>query len=448
MKPPLTLAGHMHALLVLGLPLIGSHLAQMAINITDTVMMGWYSVEALAGMVLGSSFFFTLFLVGSGFAWAVMPLVAAACEKGEDTEVRRVTRMGIWASLGFGALVLPLTWFSAPILEALGQEPAIAAIAQDYLRIAGWGMLPALLVMVLKSYLSALERTRVVLWATLAAALLNALADYALIFGAWGAPELGVRGAALASVTMQAVSLALLALYAVRVLPAHALFHRLWRPDWAALGLVARMGVQIGLTTLAEAGLFSASTLIVGMIGTLELAAHGIALQIISVFFMVHVGLANAATVRAGRALGRGDGPGLRRGAFAVVILSAGFSLLVVVAFLAFPEAMLGLFIDPGEARRGEILAIGAGLLAVAALFQFADGAQVIALGLLRGLHDTRAPMIYAAIAYWLIGVPLSYWLAIGLDIGAVGVWWGLVTGLTLAATLMMTRFWRRASAA
>ncbi len=446
MSPPQNTKAHMRALLVLGLPLIGSHLAQMAVHMIDTLMLGWYDVEALAGVVLGSTFFFILFIVGSGFAWAVMPMVAAASEEGDDPGLRRVTRMGIWISLIVAVACLPLLLFSAPILRLIGQEAELSQIAQDYLRIAGWGLIPALLVMVLKSYLSALEHTRVVLWATLAAAILNAFLNYALIFGNWGAPELGVRGAAIASVVLQSATLVALVVYAMRVLPQHQLFHRFWRPDWQALGLVARMGTQIGLTSLAEAGLFAASTVIMGWIGTLELVAHGIAIQIVSLFFMVHVGLSNAATVRAGRALGRKDEVGLRRGAAVAQALSLGFGIISVVVFLAVPDAMVGLFLDPEEARRADILTIGRALLVVAAIFQMVDAAQVMALGLLRGVQDTKAPMIYAILSYWVIGMPMSYLMGITWQMGGTGVWMGLVIGLALAALLMNVRFWHRSS--
>ncbi len=442
----MTFRAHLRAMLTLGLPLIGSHLAQFAVQVVDTVMLGWYDVEALAAVVLAGTFFFVLFIVGSGFAWAVMPMVAAASEAGDDTQVRRVTRMGLWISMAVAALVLPMLIFSAPILRAIGQDAALSGIAQDYLRIAGWGLFPALGVMVLKSYLAALERTRIVLWVTILAALLNAVLNYALIFGNWGAPELGVRGAAIASVALQGASVVILALYAARSLPQHRLFHRLWRPDREALAQVFRMGWQISLTSLAETGLFSASTVIMGWIGTLQLAAHGIAIQIVSAFFMVHVGLANAATVRAGRALGRRDEFGLRRGAAGAITLSFAFSVVSVLVFLALPRTLIGLFLDPDEVLRDDILIIGTRLLAVAALFQLADAAQVMALGVLRGVQDTKQPMLYAAFSYWVVGVPLSYGLGIVWGLGGVGVWLGLVVGLTLAAATMMTRFWSKSS--
>ncbi len=444
--PAASTRAHLVAILRLGLPLIGSLLAQMSMGLVDTMMLGWYSVDALAGQVLGSALFFILYLFGSGFAWAVMPLVAASSEAGDTTHLRRVTRMGLWISALMAAAVLPLMLFSAPLLTALGQDPDLARIAQTYLRIAGWGIFPGLLGMVLRSYFTALEYPRVVLWVTLAGAATNAGLNYLLIFGNFGAPEMGVRGAALASASVFGLTFLMMAVIALRRFPEHQLFVRFWRPDWTVFGQVARMGIQIGLTTLAEAGLFSASTLIMGMLGTVTLVAHGIALQITSVFFMIHVGLSNAATVRAGRALGRGDPAGLRRGAAVALALSLSFALVTAVVFVALPEPLIGLFLDPDEPLRAQILAIGRRLMAVAALFQLMDAGQVMGLGLLRGVQDTRVPMVYAVLSYWAVGVPMSWWLGVGLGWGGVGVWAGLVCGLSLAAVLMQTRFWRFSS--
>ena len=441
---PLSHGGHARALLALGLPLIGSHLAQLAIQITDTLMLGWYSVEALAAVVLGGTIYFTLFIVGSGFAWAVMPMVASAAGTGDDAQVRRVTRMGLWLSVLFGAAMAPLLIWSEPILTAIGQEPALAADAGAYLAVVAIGLTPNLLIMVLKSYLAALGRTQVVLWVTIGTALLNAVLNYALIFGNWGAPELGILGAAVASVTLQIVGLLALGVYAVIVTPEYDIFGRLWRPDWEAFGTVFRLGWPIGLTNLAEVGLFAASTIMMGWIGTRELAAHGIALQVASATFMFHIGLSNAATIRAGRAYGRRDETDLRGGAVVAIAMSVVFALATIVLFLTVPEVLLGLFLDPADPERPAIVAIGVGLMIAAALFQFADGAQVMALGLLRGVQDTRVPMIYAAISYWAVGAVASYVAAFPLGLGAVGIWIGLIVGLTLAGVLLMGRFWLR----
>jgi MATE family multidrug resistance protein len=181
-----------------------------------------------------------------------------------------------------------------------------------------------------------------------------------------------------------------------------------------------------------------------GWVGTLELAAHGIALQWGAITFMVHVGLSNAATVRAGRAVGRVDEAGLRRGGVTATLLSLGFAFAIVAVFLSVPSALIGVFLDNSEPARDQIIVIGIGLLAMAALFQVADATQVIALGMLRGVQDARIPMILAVISYWLVGLPAGYLFGFTLGYGAIGIWMGLVCGLSLAAVLLNYRFWMR----
>ncbi|MDF3348956.1 MATE family efflux transporter [Sulfitobacter sp. KE34] len=442
MSKTMTNRNHVRAILTLGLPLIGGHLAQMAIGVTDTVMLGWYSVEALAAVVLGSTYFFVLFIFGSGFAMAVMPLVAAYDAEDDEIGLRRATRMGLWLSVGFAMIALPAMIWSPAVLDLLGQGPNLADRAGDYLKVAGWGILPALLVMVLKSYLAALERTQVVLWITLLAAGVNALANYALIFGNWGAPELGVMGAAVASVTTQCVSLIGVVIYVLIALPQHSLFVRLWRVDGQMLLRVFTLGLPIGLTTLSEVGLFAASSLMMGWLGTIPLAAHGIAIQLASLTFMVHLGLSNVATIRAGNAYGRRDVPHMKRGAVIVLVLSLVFALITMIGFVGYPEPLISVFMQENEPARAEILAIGTGLLVMAALFQLVDGAQVVALGLLRGVQDTKVPMVMAAVSYWIVGMPCSYLLGFVLGFGAMGIWAGLVAGLAVAGLLLNARFW------
>ncbi|KMK67990.1 MATE family efflux transporter [Puniceibacterium sp. IMCC21224] len=440
----MTYPQHIRAVLSLGLPLIGGHLAQLAIGLTDTIMLGWYGAEALAALTLASALFFLLFLMGSGFAWAVMPMVAQYHAAGDAVSIRRATRMGLWLSTLFFLCVLPLLWFSGDILLALGQSPDIADGAARYLRIAGLGMLPALLVMVFKSYLAALEHTRVVLLVTLAAALANGLGNYALIFGNWGAPELGITGAAMSSIVSQLVGLIGIAFYVHRALPEHALFRRLWNPDWEMFAQVFRLGLPIGLTTLAEVGLFEATAIMMGWLGTVPLAAHGIALQTAAATFMIHVGFANVATIRAGNAFGRKDVAHLIRGAYTVFALSLAVASVTITLFLTLPGHIVSLYIDPADPARDAILALGVQLLAVAAVFQLVDGSQVVTLGLLRGVQDTRVPMWMALFAYWCVGIPASYVFGFVAGFGAVGVWSGLVAGLGVAALLMILRFRRR----
>jgi len=439
-------SAHARALLVLGVPLVGSHLAQMLLHVVDTVILGWYGVTELAAVVIGSSSFFVVFILGSGFAQAVMPMVAQALGRGDETEVRRATRMGLWLSLLFGVVSYPLFWWSGDIMLALGQRPEVAQLAQDFLRVAGLGILPALVVMTLKSHLAALERTQVVLWVTVAAVFLNAGLCYPLVFGRWGMPELGVAGAGVASFTVQLFTMVALVAYAgwLPALRRFHLFQRFWRPDWHAFAGVFRLGLPIGLTSLAESGLFQASAIMMGWIGTVELAAHGIAMQIVSLGFMVHLGLANATTVRTGRLAGAGDWGNLRRGGRVAIVLSVVVGLSQVALYLGLPQPIISLFIDRSSAEAPQILLIGTTLLALAAAFQLLDGAQVMALGLLRGVQDTRVPMWLAAFSYWGVGIPASYLLAFKAGYGSVGLWSGLVIGLAFASAMLMARFWLR----
>ena len=436
---------HIRAILILGLPLVGSHLAQFAVHLVDTIMLGWYGVDPLAASGLATSLLFVIFIMGSGFAFAVMPMVAEAATSDQDQNIRRITRMGMWLSIIFAAVFLPVMIWSGSLLRLAGQDPVLSDLAQDYLRIAGFGLFPALLIMVLKSYLAALERTQIVLWITLAGVAVNSALNWLLIFGNWGLPELGLRGAAIASVITHLASLAALMIYAMRTrgLREHALFQRIWRVDTGALGQVFRLGWPIGLTNLAESGLFSASAFLMGLIGTLPLAAHTIALQIASATFMIHIGLSQAATVRAGRALGRGDVAGLGRGGMAALMLSMIVVAITIALFLGVPELLMTGFLAPDVESRAEIIAIGVTLLAVAGLFQLVDAGQVMALGMLRGVMDTRVPMIMAAFSYWVMGFPASYLLGIAYGYGSVGIWLGLVIGLAFAALLLWWRFVR-----
>jgi len=442
MTQQMTYPGHARAITVMGLPLVGGHLGQIAIGVSDTVMAGWYSVEALAAVTLASTYFFVLLIFGSGFAWGVMPLVAAFDAEGDEVGLRRATRMGMWLSMGFAVLALPLMIWSRPIMALMGQDQALADMVDGYLFIAAWGIFPALMVMVLKSYLAALERTQVVLWITLLAGVANVLANYAFIFGNWGAPELGVRGAAIASVTSHSVSLVAVVIYVLWKIPQHQMFVRLWRPDWEMLARVFRLGLPIGFTGLSEVGLFAASAVMMGWLGTVALAAHGIALQLASITFMVHLGISNVATIRAGNAYGRRDPAHLARGAITATVMSALVAVVTIFVFVMWPEPLINLFMQRDEPARDQILVIGVGLLAMASLFQLVDGAQAVALGILRGVQDTTVPMLLAGFSYWIVGMPASYLLGFVFDLEGVGVWLGLVFGLGVAAILLNARFW------
>jgi multidrug resistance protein, MATE family len=447
---PSTLS-YARGLLLLSLPIIGGHLAQMLLHVTDTVIIGWYGVAELAALVLATSVFFFLYILGSGAGTALMGMLATSLGRGDEVQVRRDTRMGLWISAAYGIVVVPVLYWSGPLLVALGQEPEIAGLAQEYLRIAGFGMAPALITMSLRSYFAALERASVVLWVTLGAVVVNAALNWALVFGNWGAPELGVRGSAIATLVVQVASAVALIGYAWW-LPAtrqFRLFGRFWRLDGPTMWQVLRLGVPAGLTALAESGMFIAAAIMMGWLGRIELAAHGIALQVGALAFMVYMGLSNAATVKLGRAYGERDADAMWGNIRASIWLTLSVCAVLISTMLLAPQAIIGVFLDEDQKDVAAILDFGTRLLAIAALFQLFDALQVLALGFLRSVLDARVPMWLAAISYWLIGLPASYLIAFPGGMGGIGIWIGLVIGLAAAAMLLMWRFfagrWREA---
>ena len=429
------------SLLVLGLPLVGSQVAQFAVHTTDTLMLGWYSVLTLAQVTIGAQVLFIAYIATSGFAYAILPMVAKSMAEGDQQGARRATRMGLWLSTFAAAVLFIPIWFSAPILESMGQESQVARGAQDYLRIAGFGLWPALWGLVLRSYLSALEHTGVVLWIAVAVLIINAFVNYGLIFGHFGLPELGLRGAAIASVIAMTLSLVGFVVYIQIYFPEQKMFSRFWRFDQAATYAVAKLAVPISATALAEAGLFAATAFMMGWLGKLELAAHGIVLQLAAMTFMVHMGLSQAGTVRVGKAFARNDWVAVKRTASVAMGLSSLAALVAIFFFLVMPEILIGAFLEEEDPLTPEILYIGSILLILASMFQFVDAAQVMALSLLRGLQDTRIPMLIAATSYWLVGMPISYVSGFVWDFQEIGIWCGLVIGLALVAILLWARF-------
>ncbi|WP_119257059.1 MATE family efflux transporter [Shinella zoogloeoides] len=436
---------HFRATLTLGVPLIGAQLAQLGIHTTDVVILGRLGAAHLAAIVLSSQFFFTIFMLGSGFANAVMPMVAQAYGRGDTVSVRRSVRMGMWVALFYAALMIPLFYNAENILLFAGQKPEVAALAGSYLKIAQWGLGPALLFMTLRGLVSAHGRAGIVLYVTIVILSVNAFFAYALVLGHFGFPALGMEGAAIVSFGVNVLSFVLITAY-IQAQPdmrRYELFVRFWRPDWGALREVVYLGLPIGLTMLAEVSLFTGASLLMGNIGTLELAAHGIALQLASVAFMVPLGLAQAGTVRVGVAHGRGDHLGVVRAAWAVLVIAATIAVGGGLLFALIPTKLASIFLDKAGTDSAAVLAIAGPFVVVAGLFQLVDGLQAIAAGLLRGLKDTRIPMVLALISYWPVGFFAAWLFAFPVGLGGIGIWFGFLAGLSTASILLNLRFYR-----
>jgi len=442
----LSLSRHFRATLAFGLPLVGANLAGLAINVTDTVMVGWLGATQLAAIVLASQFYFLMWIIGAGMAFAVVPLASSALGAGDTRKVRRSVRMGLWILTLYSSVAMIPLWFAEEIFLALGQSPEIADLAGIYMRVAVWSLLPAMLLAGLRSFLMSLECARFILVATISGTVLNVILNYMLIFGNFGAPEMGIAGAALATVGANVFIAAAMAAYII-IQPntrEFKIFNRIWRPDWELLLEILRLGWPISIGLLAEMGLFMAATIMMGWLGTIALAAHGIVMQLVAVAFMVPLGLANAATVRVGVAHGRSDWQALGRAGITVFIAAGSMSVAIAAVYLVLPEFLITRFLEMGNAKSAEVLNYAIPLLLIAAIFHIFDGLQAVGLGILRGMKDTRVPMYIAVFSYWLIGVPAAYILAFVFAMGGVGVWIGITIGLITAAAALSHRFVRR----
>lgn len=436
-----SLIQNIRKLFALGLPIVGSNLAMMLIGVTDIVMVGWHSVEELAALILATTLFFNIFILGSGVAFALMPMVSSAAAVGDDTTVRRSTRMSLWLSMIYGVMSLPIFYMSEGIFLALGQQAELAAYAADYMWILAPAIIPALWANVMRSYLAAMEFTKVIMFITAGVAVLNIGFNHMLIFGNYGFPELGIQGAAIASLLVNILTAVITSIYAVMILPQHTLFARFYRADWPALVKVFKLGMPIGLSMLAETGLFSAASVMMGWIGVIALAAHGIALQLASLTFMAHLGLSHAVTIRIGNAAGRQDRDAMVDVTKAGVWISVLWSFFTIILFVGLGPNLVSLFLDADEAARDAIIAYGVVLLWIAALFQLVDGGQVLAIGLLRGIQDTAGPMVITVFGYWGVGIPTAYLLGFHTQLAGSGIWLGLVAGLSFAAIGLSMRF-------
>ena len=443
------LTGELAALMRLAAPLILTQLAQMAIMTTDVVMLGRLSTHALAAAALGNTVFYFCWLLATGPAQAVSPIIANLIgAHGEGAVrlragVRRTVRMGLWSSVLTTLPLALILMFARPILIALGQEPSLAEDAGKFSSMLAIGLPFSIGFQVLRNYATALGRTREGLWVMIASIGWNAAADYALIFGKFGAPKLGIIGGGLATSSSSVFAfLALLAL--VLTSPELKRFRILRRAHHGRrkpLVELIRLGGPIGVTMLLEAMLFNCMTLLVGTFGANPLAAHQIALNVASFTFMVPLGVAMATTVRVGQFAGAGDTAGARRAGY--VAMATGTALAgLSAAMMLFAGAPLARLYVSGRAPADlEVIRLTTQFLVVAAAFQLADALQVVGNLALRGLKDARAPMIIAAASYWLVGAPLCVALGVGLGWKGLGVWIGLAVGLGVAAVLMLWRF-------
>ncbi len=446
--PRLAWGAEIRATLLLAWPLILTNLAQVGLGVSDVVMMGWLGPDALAAGALATNLNFAFLIFGIGLVSAAAPMVAIELGRNRHAvrDVRRTVRQGFWSAAVIALPLWAILWHAEAILVAIGQTPALAHEAARYIHTLQWSILPFLLYTVLRSFMSALERPASVLWVSGLAIVLNAGIVYCLMFGKLGLPALGLPGAGIGTTLSSTFLFAGLAVIVSRDrrFRRYHVFGRFWRPDWSRFVEFWRLGMPMAATVGLEVTVFNAAALLMGLIGADSLAAHAIAIQIASLAFMVPLGLGMAASVRVGRAFGGRDWHGVTRAGWTAYGLALTYACVMALIMLGFPRTLVGIFLDLNAPESQHVVALAITFLSLAGFFQLFDCAQGVAQGMLRGLGDTRVPMIMAALGYWGVGLSLAVYLGFWTDLRGTGIWIGLASGLAAVAVLLTIRWTRR----
>jgi MATE family multidrug resistance protein len=418
-------------------PLVLAELGWMTMGIVDTIFVGRYSTEALAGVSLGGIFFYSISLFGLGILLGLDTLVSQAYGADDPVECGRWAATGIWMAVLLSPVLMGLIWVLIQLMPMMGVRPEVVEQARPFMLVLNWSLAPLLLFAALRRYLQSMNIVMPVMLLVLSANIINAVGDYALVFGHLGFPRLGAVGAGWATTLSRLYMLVGLALYlAVRreLWPTDFRFQatRLWQ--LLMLGLPAAMQITI------ELSLFAVAAALIGRLPAVQLAAHTVAINVVSYTFMVPLGLSSAVAVRVGQAVGRGDGPSARRAGWSAIVLGAAFMATAGIVFLSNRYAIGRVF-----STDAAVVNQAAVLLIAGAAFQLFDGVQAVATGALRGIADTTTPMLIHLVGYWVLGLPVGYWLCFRSDWGALGLWVGFCLAL-MAIGVSMAVMWHRQS--
>lgn len=436
------------ALLALALPMIAGNIAWGGIAVTDLLLIGRLGAQSVAAGALAINLFNALLIFGMGLVTAAAPLIAN--ERGRlrhsVRDVRRTVHQTLRAAFLFVLPAWALLWESEAIMLALGQQPDLAQEAAQMMRGLQWALLPFLGFTTLRNFISALERPVWGLVIMVCAIPFNLVAGWALIFGHLGSPALGLLGAGIASSLSSCFLLfGLLAVILLdRRFRRYRLLGRFWTGDRERHRAVWALGLPIAITLGFETTVFNASAFLMGLIDRDSLAAHAVAIQIAALLFMAPMGIGQAATVRVGLAYGRRNPAAIRRSGWLALLIGTGFALSAATLLITVPRLLIGAFLDLADPANIRTAALAVSFLGVAALFQLVDATQAVGAGVLRGLQDTKMPMIFALVGYWIIGIGVGTLLAFPLGLKGVGIWLGLASGLGVVALLLLVRWMMR----
>lgn len=429
---------HFKKNILLAVPVMLSQLGHVMVGVADSIMVGQLGTVPLAAVSLGNGIFAVVLMFGIGMSFAITPLVAAADGENNYRKSAKVFKHGFYINLATGILLFLLTFACGPVLYLLDQPEEVVRLTIPYLGIIALSLVPFMIFQSFKQFAEGLSFTKYAMYITVAANLINIGLNYVMIYGKLGFEPMGLVGAGWATLISRILMPIAMGIYVIKGAAFRPYLKGFrWRGISKKLTIrMIKLGFPTGMQFVFEVGAFSGALFMVGWLGTKPLAAHQIAINLASVSYMMATGISAAATVRVGNQLGKNDIPNLRMAGFTSFILGVGFMCFTALIFILGQSFLPGLY-----SKDAEVIGIAASLVVIAAFFQISDGIQVVALGALRGLEDVRVPTVIAVIAYWVIGLPLGYFLSFHMGLGARGIWFGLLTGLSLAAIMLSYRF-------
>jgi len=429
---------HLKRTIVLALPIVIGQIGQLMLGVADNIMIGQVGAIPLAAASLSNALFNQLMVFGLGVTFALSPLVAASWEAGAEDDVRALQENSMLINLVLAALLMALIFFLKNILPHLDQDPAVVVLADPYLTILAFSLIPFLVFQTQRQFCDGLSYTRAAMYIMILANLVNIFFNWLLIYGNWGFPQMELNGAGVSTLLTRifaAAAMMAYVRYSGRLRKFNIRFIGFsWHKQTASRLL--KIGIPTGSQYFFEVGAFSGVAIIVGWLGAEALAAHQIALNLASISFMFAFGISSAAAIRVGSESGKGRNGDIRGAGFNAIYIGGAIMLINGLIFIFLRYELVGLYIDNRQVQE-----LAAMLLIIAAMFQVFDGVQAVAVGVLRGLGDVKVPTLLNFIAYWLLSIPIGYFFAFGLGLGLSGVWYGFVTGLGSAAIMLTMRF-------
>lgn len=425
---------------LLAYPVMLSQLGQVLVGVADSLMVGQLGAKYLAAASLGNVIFYVIMVFGLGVSYAITPLIAASDGEGNRDRITTIFSNGLMVNTVLGMILALGVLLCTPVLYHLNQPPEVVNLAIPYLRIITISMIPFMLFQSFRQFAEGLGNTKRAMFITISANSLNVLLNYVLIYGKWGFPALELNGAGWSTL----ISRFIMALAMGMFIYMGAQFHW-YRKAFSTLNYslamvkrILHIGVPAGLQFLFEVSAFGLAAIMMGWLGTKPLAAHQIAINLASISYMMATGLSSAATIKVGNQMGKRNFPMMKETGYASFLMVTVFMGAAALLFIVFKDIFPTLYVDDPE-----VIQIASSLLVVAAFFQISDGVQVVGMGSLRGMEDVKVPALIAVFSYWLVGLPSGYLLAFVFHWGALGIWYGLLIGLTVAAVLLFFRFGR-----